>query len=487
MTTPPASPPQHTALPVKLIIGLTSLLLSIGALELGMRLAGHAYLARTVLPEDRIDLSPQTHRILCVGDSFTFGGRTSRDATYPALLERSLTPPAGERYQVINRGVCEYNTRQVLELLPEWLDLYQPELVLVLVGAANRFNPQGYGWDQDTGGLARLSGGLQGLRVVKMARFISLALQGRSDAWRGSWVHYDGSPRPLGVDGRSGADSPYMEAKRWLAEREATELPGSDPLSMIWYLHNQGELERAIRVGNEALASHPDDEELTCSLGYFHYRTGQLEQAHASFSQALERFPSSGFVHALAAFFYSNAGRDALLGGNPDQAIPWLFEAMPLIPDDEYVYYAMSKAYSLQSTHSAQVVLDRCHTLVTQHPELANNPKLMNHIAMFERAEGWDRTVESWLEEDLDAIVRAGQASGARVVLGSYPVPYELANRQLQAAADRHGLQLVDHQRRFTQLLEAEPADRYLFDDDHCTEAGHEVMAREVERVLTAE
>ena len=485
MTTSPTQ--QHTPITVKLLMGLTSLLLSLGALELGMRLAGHAYLVRTVLPEDHIDLSPQSHRILCVGDSFTFGGRTSRDATYPALLERSLVAPQGEHYQVINRGVCEYNTRQVLELLPEWLELYQPEVLLVLVGAANRFNPHGYRWDQDAGGLARLGDGLAGLRVVKMTRFISQALRGRSDAWRGSWVHYDGSPRPLGVDGRSGGDSLYMEAKRWLAAREATELPGSDPLSMIWYLHNRGEPERAIRVGEEAHGDHPDDDELTVSLGYFHYRTGQLEQAHTSFSQALARSPDSDLVRSLAAFFYSNAGRDALLGGSPDQAIPWLFEAMPLIPDDEYVYYAMSKAYSLQSTHTAQAVLARCHDLLAQHPELANNPKLANHIAMFERADDWDRAVESWLEEDLDAIAKAGQAAGTRVVLGSYPVPYELANQQLQAAADRHGLTLVDHQRRFSQLLETEPAERYLFDDDHCTEAGHEIMAREVQRMLTAE
>src|SRR5437870_9405759 len=45
-----------------------------------------------------------TRRILCLGDSLTFGNGVALDKTYPKQLEAMLNLPGSGRYEVINAG-----------------------------------------------------------------------------------------------------------------------------------------------------------------------------------------------------------------------------------------------------------------------------------------------------------------------------------------------------------------------------------------------
>ena len=46
-----------------------------------------------------------TKRVLCIGDSFTFGISVSDGDTFPARLQQLLTAEGGREYQVVNAGV----------------------------------------------------------------------------------------------------------------------------------------------------------------------------------------------------------------------------------------------------------------------------------------------------------------------------------------------------------------------------------------------
>jgi hypothetical protein len=82
----------------------------------GLRDSDHSYSTTTV-----------PFRILCLGDSFTFGSGVSSTESYPAALARILGPP----YEVINAGTPGWSTLQ--ELL--WLESeglrYGPSVVLL--------------------------------------------------------------------------------------------------------------------------------------------------------------------------------------------------------------------------------------------------------------------------------------------------------------------------------------------------------------------
>jgi len=73
-----------------------------------------------------------TLRILCLGDSQTFGNGVSQDETYPARLEALLSERAhGLRVEVINAGVQGYDTEQEVRLLERFAPSLSPDIVLI--------------------------------------------------------------------------------------------------------------------------------------------------------------------------------------------------------------------------------------------------------------------------------------------------------------------------------------------------------------------
>lgn len=84
------------------------------------------------------DLPPKTaeeYRILCLGDSTTFGQGVPEDATIPALLESDLAEAAaaaGRTVRAVNGGLRGYATIHELALLRELGSEIRPDLVVLL-------------------------------------------------------------------------------------------------------------------------------------------------------------------------------------------------------------------------------------------------------------------------------------------------------------------------------------------------------------------
>lgn len=78
-------------------------------------------------------------RIVCMGDSITFGFPAPIDETYPNVLERLLERAfVGKKIEVINAGVPGYSSFQGLVLLQKKILAYQPDLLIVYYGVNDR-------------------------------------------------------------------------------------------------------------------------------------------------------------------------------------------------------------------------------------------------------------------------------------------------------------------------------------------------------------
>jgi tetratricopeptide (TPR) repeat protein len=478
--------PGYT-LRTRLLISAFSLVLSLGALEIGLRLAGRAYLSRTITPVAQVDYSAETLRVMCIGDSFTFGGLTGRYETYPHYLQEMMRQHHPQRRsQVFNQGVCEYNSWQLLQFLPQWLDMYEPQVVVLLVGSANLFNPWGYDFGDGSGAGGAVSRFFHGLRVVKLARLIYINGSARVLA-HGADEDAAGGQN-YGLDGHYVEATVYQEAKSYLKEkmsiREGDEY---DMIADMWHYHNLGYADEAMAQCQTHLDHVPDHQELLVAMGFYHYEQGRFEQAEPYYVRALQAHPSSRFVRGQASFFYSNAGRDCIKMGRYGDAVDYLFKAIEQNPDDEYHYYAMSRAFGLQSRYDADGMVERCEALLDADPSLRQNQKFMNHMEMFEHRQEWEQRVDEWLETDLEEIRRLCERSGATVVVQNYPVSYPHANDRLQALSQAHELPLVDNLSAFQQVIARSGREPYLFDDDHCTPQGHRLMAETVYGALEAE
>jgi lysophospholipase L1-like esterase len=78
-------------------------------------------------------------RILCLGDSSTFGMNVEDADAYPQVLQRLLDARALGRFEVVNLGVPGYSSRQGLELLRQKALGWQPDLLIFAFGTNDRF------------------------------------------------------------------------------------------------------------------------------------------------------------------------------------------------------------------------------------------------------------------------------------------------------------------------------------------------------------
>ena len=75
--------------------------------------------------------SPGVVRILCLGDSLTFGDGVAVDDTYAKQLEARLGQEGTIKYEVINAGVSSYDTWQEVAYFEEWGVRLKPNTVVI--------------------------------------------------------------------------------------------------------------------------------------------------------------------------------------------------------------------------------------------------------------------------------------------------------------------------------------------------------------------
>jgi lysophospholipase L1-like esterase len=81
-----------------------------------------------------------TRRILCIGDSSTFGIGVAEDATYARRLERWLAS-SPTRWEVVNVGVPGYTSFQMARFVATRARDLEPDVIVVYAGAWNEYMP----------------------------------------------------------------------------------------------------------------------------------------------------------------------------------------------------------------------------------------------------------------------------------------------------------------------------------------------------------
>ena len=109
-------------------------------------------------------------RIICVGDSHTFGVMMPPDQAYPARLQHHLAQQ-GLTASVVNLGVPGMNSMQIRTRLPGYLERYRPHAVGVFVGANNAWNVA----ERDRAEVSWTTMLAQHIRVLRFARLLLAA------------------------------------------------------------------------------------------------------------------------------------------------------------------------------------------------------------------------------------------------------------------------------------------------------------------------
>jgi lysophospholipase L1-like esterase len=129
--------------------------------------------------------SPLTFRIICLGDSWTFGANVGQEETYPRQLEQLLEQEFhGSDFEVLNLGVLGYSSYQGLELLKKEALKLKADLI-VIAFAMNDSSTAGYR-DKDIPGsreevtlVKRIGNVLDKLETYKLLKYTALKLKYR--------------------------------------------------------------------------------------------------------------------------------------------------------------------------------------------------------------------------------------------------------------------------------------------------------------------
>jgi lysophospholipase L1-like esterase len=111
--------------------GLASLLL----LEAGLQLAARVWTAGSRSVSIPAPASENVVRVLCLGDSNTYGLGLEPQESYPAQLEALWAERVGSpRLEVYNLGFPGTNSSRLVRDLPDLLDRLAPDVILLMVG-----------------------------------------------------------------------------------------------------------------------------------------------------------------------------------------------------------------------------------------------------------------------------------------------------------------------------------------------------------------
>src|SRR6266568_4537487 len=122
---------SRASLAVNLSLSLAVTVLFLGAAELLAR-----RFEKPRLPLDPADRTMDwekpagVHRVLCLGDSVTFGYGLRRDQSYPAVLQKHLDG-RGPGIEVLNVSLMAWSTRQERIAYERIARRYRPDLVLL--------------------------------------------------------------------------------------------------------------------------------------------------------------------------------------------------------------------------------------------------------------------------------------------------------------------------------------------------------------------
>lgn len=108
--------------------------------ELLLRLVGIIY-QQFYFDKNYNRIPKKSYKILCLGDSFTYGSGARHKEDYPSQLQSMLDQKnLNMKFTVINSGIPGNNSSTVVKNLDDHILLYQPDMLIVMIGRNDWWN-----------------------------------------------------------------------------------------------------------------------------------------------------------------------------------------------------------------------------------------------------------------------------------------------------------------------------------------------------------
>jgi lysophospholipase L1-like esterase len=422
-----------------IFFGLAAFLL---LLEIGMRVAGHIYNSYRIRNSSvRLDAG-DTFRILCLGDSFTFGEGAPKGYSYPEQLQEILRSSLGTKFIVFNGGIPGSNSSQLARELEGNIQKYKPDIIIVMTGANNCSNFLYSNYflfanESSRTRLYRLDLLLSHMRSYKLFKAVTANLYAK-------------------INSRAVLPRRYSCSKGYPRAPHAMQ-NGLKEQAVSW--ESMHKMEKHLELGKS------------------YEKQAKINQAISELKKAIEIAPFDKRPYYMLGFVYLH--RCPELKNNLSLAIAAFKKAEEIEPGDALLHINLFTAY--HRSGELDSALEELKIINELNPE----DEMSSRLLLYGIPDFLDMEIfQKMLKYDLGNIIALTASKNVRLIIQSYPAC--LLNGALRESAMKNKLLFVDNEiifDNFKSLKDYKTQD-YFAEDGHCNANGYRVIAQNIYGVL---
>lgn len=376
----------------------------------------------------------QKKDIIAIGDSFTNGGNVSLKSSYPHQLFLELE----KKYSVFNLGICEDTSKGVLIRLKDFYSKrpMKDNIVILLVGAADYFfeedekfittyqNVLKYGGvpiEEVQGKLEKTNNFISNLKTFKMIKFVLREVFNQHDETL--------IKNELEIESCYKTENKKICLETYLKKK----ILNADSLDNI--NKTQFEILKLIKL-NKKYSKNVESSIVEDLL--------TISDIH----------PKALAVLDLGYNIFAYSTKQSGLSIQND-----------IIPRLEKNYFK-EKEYIDQRAPSE---LEKFANIFSSFKKVSNNIGELSN-----------RQFKNFTE-----IANLVQSNGGELILMTYPLQYEMVNKNVRKLAKQRELKLVDLEMIFKEMMSSgTPTEDLIGDWEHCTPLGYSVIAKELKPII---
>ncbi|MBU0634076.1 MAG: tetratricopeptide repeat protein [Candidatus Omnitrophica bacterium] len=461
----------------KIILILLGIVAAVVILEAGLNILSGIYIKRH-LPryEFKDNADKGILRILCLGDSFTYGIGADFENSYPAQLERMLNENSKvKKFKVFNEGVPGSNSSQVFVKFNDIVDEVRPDIVIILAGGNDI-------WSVGNILCGRVP---MGLRIKNM-----LVL---SRSFRACSI--------LGVNIKSAIADKISKNKSRNIKKSVNEFTAAQLLEKGNYFKETNQYDSARLCYEKILENDPDNKAIILELAHCYKFQRKFDEAVDLLTGMFMQQPEDKQIRAEIKDMFIQLN-------NPAKALVYYERLYRKFPDNRFARQELANTHvRLAGDYLMTLRLNKALDAYSRAHEL--NPADPRALEGMQMIEDWEKTgtsskinqavleklakfdivmapynyADDVLYNNLKEIIKLCEKNKITLIFSSYPLEVPAAMRELSLGRD---ILLVDHTATFKTLLQNEPRDKYFISayDSHCLSAGYEVMARNLAKEI---
>ncbi|MCX7647970.1 MAG: hypothetical protein N2Z60_05110 [Elusimicrobiales bacterium] len=406
---------------------------------------------KTIEERDFIEY-PDKKIILCIGDSYTFGGEVENKDSYPSLLSEMIKEKG---FTAVNLGICEADTSTISEKYINFLKNKKPEKVIFLGGSANLFgykSPNKFFFEN--------------LRTYKLLRIFFINLK--------SWVLSEKSKKEIYAN--------HIPFEIDLYKNYPANSENYYTQKTISLLFEKRNFKQAYEAAIEGLEKFPESINLLWLTANLNFKLNNIKESEKNIKKISEfAYKSTDLndssLNAKGIILRGLAEWD-IINYKFDKATGKIIQALKYMKKlTKYDIYVIKQTFLMQSSLSADNIYEELIEISKTNSEIAEDKNFKKLIEYFKNFKKNESQVLNWIESDIRKIINISKKIRIELYIMTYPYPYTKVNDLIRNVSQKNKIKIIDAEKYFAELGESDKS-LYFKDTDHLSAQGNLYLSK---------